>query len=321
MNAPTLGDGLRALRDAPTWLAAGHWLHRRAWDPRDLHVDLTGRVCVVTGGSQGIGLGITHGLASRGATVIVVCRDARRGELARQGLAGRDRVVVESADVSSVASVRDLADRIADRTDRVDVLVNNAGAVFDAPARSVDGHELTFATNVLGAFHLTALLAPLLRAAAPSRVVHVGSAAQYTQRLDVDALLRVAWPWVGAVAYARSKRALAELSARWAERLATSVTSNCMHPGLTATPGTSRSFPRYHRALSSALRDVDQGADTALWLAASPAAAGVNGGAFFDRVARPLDVVAWTRSDPREVDRLWDECASRCGLDPEAVGR
>lgn len=318
-------SALRALADAATWPALGHHLHRRAWDPRELDVDLSGRVAVVTGGTRGLGLGIARGLARRGATVVLVGRDAAQGERARRELAaltGCDRVVVERADLSSLAPTRELADRLAARTRRVDVLVNNAGAVFSEPRRSVDGHELTFATNVLGGFHLTARLLPLLRAAAPARVIHVGSAAHYTQRLDVDALLSIAWPWLGGLAYARSKRAVASLNVRWAERLAGSgVTSNAMHPGLAATDGTAAAFPRYHRALAPLLRDVDQGADTALWLAASPLVGDLSGGSFFDRSARPVDAFAWTRDDAREVDRLWSACAARCGLDPEAVGR
>jgi dehydrogenase/reductase SDR family member 12 len=174
---------------------------------------------------------------------------------------------------------------------------------------------MTFATNVLGGFVLTHLLLPQLLAAAPARVVHVTSAAIYVERLSTGALLARGGPYEGARQYARTKRAQVELNDLWVPRLAgTGVTSSLMHPGLTATPGTAKSAPTYHRLFSPLLRDPDQGADTAVWLAASPRVEGRTGELWFDRAPHPAHVVPWTVSPPGEAERLWEACASRGGI-------
>ena len=320
-----LGEALRELAGVAAYPGIGHRLRRRGWDVADLDVDLRGRVCVVTGASAGIGLAVARGLGARGATVVMVCRDRGRGESARGDVeAAGGRAELELADVASVAAVRELAGRVAERHRRVDVLVNNAGVSLGERRASADGLEMTFATNVLGGFLLTHLLLPALARAAPARVVHVTSAAAYAQRLDVDGLLeRDGRAYQGALQYARTKRAQVELNALWVERLdrldGAGVTTSCVHPGLTATPGTAQSFPLYHRALSRILRDPVQGADTAVWLAASPAALGRTGELWFDRAPRPLHLVPWTRSPRAETERLWAACAALGGLKASEV--
>jgi NAD(P)-dependent dehydrogenase (short-subunit alcohol dehydrogenase family) len=310
---PEIFDVLRGVAAVASYPALGyHVARRRGWDATATDVDLDGKVCVVTGGSEGLGYGIASALAARRATVVVVCRNVERGEAARRSIAeacGADRADIEHADISSVRAVHDLAERIGARYGRVDVLVNNAGAVFDTRRCSLDGLELTFATNVLGGFALTRALVPLLRVAAQSRVVHVGSAAQYMRRLDPEALLTPRGAYAGELVYAHTKRAVCELSARWAERLAPErITSNVMHPGLTATPGVARAFPVYQRAVGRALRTLEQGADTAVWLAVAGEAAGETGGFWLDRARQQEHVVPWTKVAADVVDRLWAEC-------------
>jgi dehydrogenase/reductase SDR family member 12 len=314
---------LLELARVASYPATGYWLRRRSWDPDALAVDLTGKVCVVTGASRGLGLAAARALARRGAHVVMVCRDPAPGEAARAAIAaeaGAGRVALELCDLAELDAVRALAARLAARLGRLDVLLHNAGALFDAFHRTEDGHEATFATNVLGGYHLTRRVLPLLRAAAPSRIIHVGSAAMYLARLDVAGLTPGARGYSGEQAYAASKRALAELSGLWAEQLAgTGVTSNLMHPGLTATPGVARTFPRYHRWFGRILRDPEQGADTMVWLAVAHAVAGESGKLWFDRRARPAHLVPWTRCDGAERQRLWDRCAALCGL-PAGLG-
>lgn len=319
-----LSDAIAELANVAAYPAIGHHLHRRAWNPADLDVDLRGEVHVVTGGSAGIGLGVARALAKRGATVVIACRGKARGEAAAREIeAEGGRVELEIADVASTADTRALAERILGRHDRVKSLVNNAGVALWERTPSADGHEMTFATNVLGGFALTCLLLPALARAAPSRVVHVSSAAIYGQRLDVDALLdRGARTYRGAIQYANTKRAQVELNSLFAERLAShGITSSAMHPGLTATPGTARSNPLYHRVFSRVLRDPDQGADTAVWLAASPAARGRTGELWFDRATRPEHVVPWTRVPRAEAERLFTECGKLSGIDPDSLER
>jgi NAD(P)-dependent dehydrogenase (short-subunit alcohol dehydrogenase family) len=317
-SASRLAGALREVAGVATYPAIGHLVRRRGWDDADLAVDLAGRVAVVTGGSSGIGLAIARGLAKLGATVVIACRDRARGEGARRAVAvaaGHDRVELEIADVSSVAEVRALASRVAARHPRVHVLVNNAAVLLYDRRRSADGVEATFATNALGGFVLTHLLLPQILAAAPARVVHVTSAAIYAQRLSADALLAREGPYDGRRTYARTKRAQVELNDLWVTRLAgTGVTTACMHPGLVATPGTAVAAPLYHRLFSPILRDPDQGADTAVWLAASPAVEGRTGELWFDRAPRPAHVVPWTRAPRAEAERLWDACAAIGGV-------
>jgi NAD(P)-dependent dehydrogenase (short-subunit alcohol dehydrogenase family) len=308
-----LRASLRVLADVTSYTARGHSSHSRRWGAAETDVDMTRKVCVVTGGSRGIGQGVVCGLVARGATVVVACRDVAVGE-AVHGTFAPGRVAVERLDVSSLAEVRVFARRIGERYGRLDVLVNNAAATFARPERSVDGLELAFATNVLGAFVLTRELMPLLRATSPARVVHLGSSAQYLRRLDVDALLDPPRPYVGELVYAHTKRAVAELSRRWAERLAEhGVVSNCVNPGLARTPGVRRDYPVYHRLTGRMLRTIDQGADTALWLAVSRAGARHTGGFWFDRERQPEHVVPWTRARPEETDRLWAVCERLAG--------
>ncbi len=303
-------DALREIGGAASYLSVGHRLHRRGFDPADLDVDLAGKVCVVTGASEGLGLAVARGLADRGATVVMVSRDPGRGEAARRAVG--PRAELELADLAEVAAVHDLAARIAARHDRVHALVNNAGISLRERRTSSEGIELTFATNVLGGFVLTHLLRPLLGRAAPARVVHMTSAALYGQRLDVDALLAGdGRRYHGAIQYALTKRAQVELGELHAEQLRGSgVTSSCVHPGLADTPGVARGFPLYHRLAGPALRDAAEGADTALWLAASPAVAGRSGELWFDRQTRPTHVVPWTRCPRAEAERLWAACAA-----------
>ncbi len=305
-------DALRGILGVIRYPGIGYESRRATWDPGALDVDLAGKVCVVTGASEGLGLGIAEALAARRATVVIASRDATRGEEAARAIAastGAERVVFDPVDVSSVATTLAFAARIASTFGRIDVLVNNAGAVFDTERRSADDVELTFATNVLGGFVLTRALLPLLRRAAPARIVHVGSSAQYLCKLDTDALVSNCARYRGERVYAHTKRAVAELSARWAKVLeGDGITCNCMHPGLTLTPGVQRAFPVYGRTVGRALRTLAQGADTAAWLAISPAAASETGGFWFDRARQPEHVFPWTRCAEGEVDRLWSAC-------------
>ena len=148
------------------------------WNQADLAVDLTGKVCAITGANSGIGLAAARQLARRGATVYLLARNLERGTAAQARIsaeAGHSRVHLEAIDLSSLTSVQACADRIKLQTQRLDVLINNAGDAFDRRELSIDGVELTLATNVLGPFALTNALLPLLQASAPARLINVAS--------------------------------------------------------------------------------------------------------------------------------------------------
>jgi dehydrogenase/reductase SDR family protein 12 len=300
------------------YTAIGYHLRRLGWDPADLDVDLTGRHVLVTGANSGLGYAISEELAALGATLTLVVRDPDRGEEARRSIVDRTdnpAVSIELADISDLASVRDLAARLAAAHPRLDVLIHNAGVLLDERRESADGVELTFATHVLGPFLLTGLLVPLLQVAAPSRVIWVSSAGMYAARLDIDDLQSEHGEFDGTAAYARAKRAQVMLAELWARRLAPSrVTVDAMHPGWVDTPGLQRSLPTFYRLLWLFLRTPPQGADTAVWLAAAPGLDGETGRFWCDRRPRPTHKLRRTHPQPGDYRRLWDECARLSGL-------
>jgi NAD(P)-dependent dehydrogenase (short-subunit alcohol dehydrogenase family) len=251
----------------------------------------------------------------------MVCRDRERGEQARRAVAaasGHDRIDLHIVDVSDLGAVRAFAACFADRYDRLDVLINNAGILLWTRQYSEGGIEATFATNVLGGFLLTSLLIPKLARAAPSRIIDVSSGSIYWAKLDVDSLVTASeGPYDGALKYVQTKRAQAVLSALWAERLAGSgITSNCMHPGLAKTPGVARTFPRYYRWLGGLLRDADQGADTMIWLAVSDAVRHETGKFWFDREPHPTHIVPWTQCSRADAERLFRVCSTLTDCEP-----
>jgi NAD(P)-dependent dehydrogenase (short-subunit alcohol dehydrogenase family) len=245
-------------------------------------------------------------------------RNEGKGSGIRQGIvrrSGNENVYLEVADLSSLASVREFAARFADRAGRLDVLINNAGALLSQRGTSVDGFELSFATNVLGPFLLTGLMVPHLEASAPSRVINVSSGGMYAQKLDVDDLQFEHRPFNGVIAYAQAKRAQVILSELWAEKLAASgVTVNAMHPGWADTPGVQSSLPNFHHLAKRSLRTPEQGADTILWLAVASSVAGASGRFWHDRQVRSPHLLPGTRSSAHDKQRLWDECLRLSGL-------
>jgi NAD(P)-dependent dehydrogenase (short-subunit alcohol dehydrogenase family) len=296
--------------------SSGYLRHAARFRAGDLDVDLEGRVCLVTGANSGIGLATAQGLSRLGATVWLLCRSRERGERAARQLRAAGGGPVQLALVD-VASRRSIADFVRGLTaPRVDVLVNNAGVL---PARRIEtpeGLELTWATNVVGPHLLTRLLRPRLEAAEQGRVINVSSGGMYTQRLDLSDPQWRRRPFDGVRAYALTKRAEVVLTERWAEELAgTRVTVNSMHPGWVETPAVRSSLPRFHRVMRGRLRTTAQGADTVVWLAACPRLAGESGRFWFDREARPTEVLPGTRTRARDRERLWELCQQQTAAD------
>jgi NAD(P)-dependent dehydrogenase (short-subunit alcohol dehydrogenase family) len=266
---------------------------------------MRGRVCVITGANRGIGRATALGLARRGATVVMLCRDPERGERAQDDVrreSGNPDVSLVVCDLASLASVRAAATVVAARHPAVHVLVNNAGVNVARRAESADGVELTFAVNHLGPFLLTNLLVPLLEAGAPSRVVNVTSTFERFGRIRFDDL-QSARRYGAVRAYNQSKLATVLFTYELAERLAgTGVTANCVHPGLVATD-LMRDWPRWLRALYEPfLLTPEHGARAVIHVATAPELEGVTG-KYFHRARE-------TRSSRRSYDvearrRLW----------------
>jgi NAD(P)-dependent dehydrogenase (short-subunit alcohol dehydrogenase family) len=278
---------------------------------------MNGKVVLVTGGTSGLGLAAAEGFARLGAAVRLAVRSEQRGERARAQIAARSPssdVQVDLCDLSDLKSVRRFAKLLCGETGRLDVLVNNAGTLASERMLSVDGIELTFATNVLGPFLLTSLLVPLLEQSKPARIVNVSSGGMYTQRTHLDDLQMEHGDFDGPTAYARSKRAQVILTELWAERLrGTGVVVHAMHPGWADTPGLKSSLPRFYGLTKRLLRTPQEGADTIVWLGAAPEPARSSGGFWHDRRQRPTHRVPWTKQTPEDRERLWTECERLSG--------
>ena len=315
-----LGRALSAVVDpfvVNSFDRTGFRIHSLGFDPADLDVDLAGRRCLVTGANSGIGFEVAQALADLGAQVVLVCRNRERGEEALQKIVdttGNKSVELEVCDLASLAAVRELAEALSKRDTHV--LVHNAGALVDERVVTAEGLESTFACHVAGPFLLTRLLKESLERAGDGRVVWVSSGGMYTQRLQLDDIDWQQRPFDGVVAYAEAKRAQVILAKMWADVFeGTDVTVNAMHPGWADTPGVTTSLPRFHAITKNILRTPAEGADTAVWLAASPAAGELTGRFVFDRESRNPYWLPGTRESLRDRRTLWRRLEDICELD------
>lgn len=282
---------------------------------------LEGKICVVTGATAGIGLEAACALARLGAQVLLVGRNQERGQAAAARIAeetGRPAGTFLPCDLSVLDQVRDLADRIRSRSPRLDVLVNNAGAMYGERAVTAQGVEMTLAVNHLAPFVLTNLLLAPLRAAA-GRVVTVASVAHRRTRFDFDDPHFARRRYHGWRAYQQSKLANILFTYELARRLEPeTVTANALHPGFVATEiGTANGLVHglLWRLACRFGRSAPRGAETIVHLAAAPEVAAVTGRYFVD--CRPA------HSSPASYDRdaarrLWASSAAWAGM-PEPI--
>lgn len=278
---------------------------------------LTGRRILITGGTAGIGLATAKVLAARGADLVLIGRDPTRGRaaLAEIGvLGGAGAIDFMACDLADQDQIRALARRISSRYDRLDVLINNAGAMFGRRQESPQGIEMTFALNHLGYFLLTLLLLPLLAAAKPARIVTVASEAHRGVSLDLeDPQMRRRYG--GWLAYRRSKLANLLFTHELARRLDwQEVTVNALHPGFVATEiGTRHGFlPRAAWWLATkAATTPEEGAETPVFLASSPEVQGVHGRYFVK--CRPVDPAPASHHRPTAL-ALWQESVQLAGI-------
>jgi NAD(P)-dependent dehydrogenase (short-subunit alcohol dehydrogenase family) len=271
--------------------------------------NLSGRTCLVTGANTGIGRAAAEGLASRGAHVILACRNPEKAETARREITEKTsnpnvRFVI--VDFANQKSIRDFARTLPE--DRLHVLVNNAGIWTRKRQESPDGIELTWATNVLGYFLLTSLLLDRLKKAAPARIVNVAS--DLARDLDLTDVEFKRRPYKGITVYAQSKQANRMWTRALARRLeGSSVTANSMHPGGVKTELVGKSGGLLGSVASVYMnfagRSWEKGADTVVWLSASPEVHGLTGKFFYDRKERPCRF-----DNPKEEEKLWALCAS-----------
>jgi NAD(P)-dependent dehydrogenase (short-subunit alcohol dehydrogenase family) len=219
------------------------------------------------------------------------------------------------ADMSSATSVDEAVRLVRETAPRVDVLIDNAGAIHQQRTLTADGLEATFATMVVQPFRLVHGLLPSLAQGRPGQVIAVTSGGMYAQALDLDDLQSSHGTYDGVRAYARAKRAQVTLMREWARRMrGRGVRFDAMHPGWADTPGLRDALPRFHSLLRPLLRTPEEGADTVMWLAAGGANQHPDGRLYMDRRVRPFDRVPWTRLDAAGRATLWERVLDLTGL-------
>jgi NAD(P)-dependent dehydrogenase (short-subunit alcohol dehydrogenase family) len=277
--------------------------------------NIKGKRVVITGPTSGIGEQVAIQLGAFGAALVLGCRDTERGKHVAEKIAhctnASSTIDVMQIDASSIESVRNFARQYRKSYARLDVLINNAGVNRAEQPRedSVEGIELTFATNVLGYYLITQELIDVLKDSAPSRIVNVAST--FAGDLDLDDLQFEYRSYDGMKAYAQSKACDRMLTWAFARRLKnTGVAVNAMAPGL--VPG-SNLFSKMSADTRHALHQrggvtVAQGADTAVWLAGNPEIEGVSGKFFEQRKEIACDF-----RNVEHEEKLWNICEKMAG--------
>lgn len=271
------------------------------------------RTFLLTGATSGIGRAMAAQLAAPDVRLVLASRSRTEGEAVVRQLDGRGDVVFRPLDLSRQRDVRDFAERFLAEEPRLDVLLNNAGCQSQTLARSADGLELVFATNVVGPFLLTRLLLERLKASAPARIVNTAST--FAKGLDLADLDFTRRAYSDTAAYQASKQADRLFTWALARRLEGSqVTANAFSPGLVTSTGLYRDAPRSTLRILKVVsffagRTAEQGADTGAWLATAPELAAVSGRFFEKRKERACE---FRGRDAEEA--LWATCSRLCGL-------
>lgn len=274
-----------------SFTAIGYGVRSLFW--KSVKHDFSGQTWLVTGASGGIGKAIALAAARAGAQVILAARSAEKLEVAiRDAEPGLD-TTAETADLSLMREAAALAERLAGRN--IDVLVNNVGVLLNHHSLTDEGHETSFATNLLGHYLLTEKLLEAGCLGPGSAVINMSSGGMYNAPLTLAPMNpKTPERYNGGVAYALHKRAMAVLTDHWQTRHR-GRRFYLTHPGWVDTEGVKSSLPTFRRLLKSVLRNADQGADTTLWLAATrpePRPDAV----WFDRAARPAHAFKRTRA-------------------------
>lgn len=271
---------------------------------------MKGKRVLITGPTSGVGKEMALQLAALGAELILGCRDVKKGNQVAAEITRKfdsAKVAVMQVDTSSQESIREFAREFRRKYRRLDVLINNAALNRGTLPKvdSVDGIELTFATNVVGYFLLTQELLDLLKKSAPARIINVAST--YASDLDLDDLQFDRRKFESFKAYAQSKACDRLLTGALARRLeGTGVTVNAMTPGLITETGLYRNaetqlverLTQYSGGRTSAQR-----AETAVWLASDPGMQNVSGKFFEDREELPCEF-----RNKKNEEKLWHIC-------------
>lgn len=299
----------KLLHELSLFTRIGYRLGRKRFHPMSAFA--RGKHMVVTGASSGLGYATARELGRRGAELTLVMRDkdkAQKTVAELQQETGNNRIRYELADLSLMGDVDILVSRLKNQGHAIDVLINNAGALFPHRRETSEGLEQSYALLLLSPCRLTEALKPLLLKAAAPRVINVVSGGMYSQKLNVDSLLNEnGGSYSGSIAYAREKRALMVLTEEWAKDWADEgIVVNAMHPGWADTPGVQKTLPKFRKITRSVLRSAEEGADTIVWLAVAREAAQASGKLFLDREEKATHLLKKTRETADERRKLLD---------------
>jgi len=280
--------------------------------------NMTGKVCLVSGATAGIGEATALLLAHRGATVVGIGRNPTKNENSTRTIqekTGNSNVEYLLADLSSQQDIRALVQEFRNRYERLDVLINNAGATISERKESVDGIEMTFALNHLGYFLLTNLLYDLLEKSAPARIINVASSLHKFGNLDFQDIL-LKQKYSGGKAYRRSKLANIAFTYELARRIPNQrVTVNAMNPGLVATNvgEAAGGIKASVKGMVDKIAGIpsEEGARTIIYLATSSDVAGVTGRYFVKEKSIPSSKISYELAFGRQ---LWEISKNMVGL-------
>jgi dehydrogenase/reductase SDR family member 12 len=290
----------------------GYLLHERRFDGYDPQVE--GKTVVVTGATSGIGREVAVTLSEMGARVIGVGRDPEKLDSLSSALS--DPHLVLEADLSLMRDVRKVASEV--QSEDVDILLNNVGVLLPDYHQTDEGLEKSFATNVAGHFLLTNELLPAMARGGSGRVIEMSSGGMYTAKIQPKRLDAKEKTYKGTFAYAQAKRAQVILTEMWDQKFGDrGVTFNSMHPGWVETAGVSYSLPTFDKLMKPLLRDVSQGADTMVWLAAAETGGRESGKFWFDRKSVPTHLSDKTVETEEDRVDLWAKMVQATGSDLE----
>ncbi|MFW9933467.1 MAG: SDR family oxidoreductase [Candidatus Thorarchaeota archaeon] len=278
---------------------------------------MAGKTCIVTGANSGIGRETALGLAKEGAKLIMLARSKQKGDEARKYIisASNTQVDLMLCDLSSMTEVRRFAREFSTNYDRLDVLINNAGAVFSKRDVTPEGFEMTFAVNYLAPFLLTHELLPILKSSAPSRIINLTSGLHSRARIDLDDL-QSKRKYKGMDAYQTSKLMDLLFTYKLARELqGTGVSVNVVSPGFVATNLGSSSGSRMSKIMFGMMKPFQlspaEGAETSIYVATSSELEGVTGRHF----AKCQDKDTSDESYDTDLqDELWNRTIEILGL-------
>ncbi|HUO90198.1 MAG TPA: SDR family NAD(P)-dependent oxidoreductase [Rhizomicrobium sp.] len=273
---------------------------------------MQGKTVIITGGTSGIGEVAAIRLAEQGARIVLVARDKARTDATLAKLKGANATAQHAyhlADLSLISEMKRVAAEVAAAEPKIDVLINNAGAVFLSRQVSADGLEMTFATNHMAYFVVTNILLPNLRATPGARIVSTASDAHKSAKLDLDDLQFVKRKYASFAVYGTSKLCNILFTRELARRLgAGGPTANCLHPGFVGTRfGSNNATNPFLRLLQRTIMTFgispEEGAKTIIHLASAPDVATISGEYFYKC---KIDTPSAAAQDDDAAARLWD---------------